>query len=217
MADWYSNFQAIPDCSVWHSNLLIIVGPSGVGKSSIANTVINISKKFVILTNHTTRPPRKTDNIEQFRYLSTSSFDQLLKHRYFFLARLAPQPHYGYGLNELKTVISKDKFAILMFRHSGIKYLVSQKLKAPTVFLEGDPDFIATHSLNELKKQTPVDTKKVIQSNRLLQAEMRKMNWRYIVLKNTYSGNTELNDIAQLVINFMVKPQHSLQTDDASK
>jgi guanylate kinase len=101
-----------------NSNLLIIIGPSGVGKSSILNDVMENCDDIVVHPTYTTRPIRKneTSKFNEHIFLSDEEFDKLESNNEFIeVVQLFELP-YRYGLKKIKA--EKGKLNIVMLRQS---------------------------------------------------------------------------------------------------
>lgn len=59
--------------------LVMIVGPSAIGKSTLMNEVVRQNSEFGRVKSFTTRPPRDNDEPNQYFYLSTDEAKQLQK------------------------------------------------------------------------------------------------------------------------------------------
>lgn len=56
--------------------LVMLVGPSGVGKSTLMNQIVRRSSEFGRITGFTTRPPRPDDEIGMYRYYTKDQVQQ---------------------------------------------------------------------------------------------------------------------------------------------
>lgn len=201
---WHLDSDCLRDgSSTLRQSILIIAGPSGSGKSSIANALSVIDSACFVLCNYTTRPPRLTDHPGHFGYLSDHDFTNALAGKRFFLARLGPFPRYGYRTSDLVDTISNGIHPILMFRHAGIRYLSESVGAIPTVFIEGDPTEIARHSQNVLSPPTEEHVSNTLAANRRLQEQMAQERWPFLRIANHFEGENELQAIAQRIRDFV--------------
>lgn len=58
-------------------SLVMIVGPTAVGKSTLMNEVVRLDTEFKRVKSFTTRPPRDNDEPDQYFYVSKEEFNQL--------------------------------------------------------------------------------------------------------------------------------------------
>jgi guanylate kinase len=204
MYEWSSSFDSLG----WTRDLLrrrfvVIAGPSGAGKTTLASALCQMDSNYVILCNHTTRAPRPTDPPGHFKHLSDDAFVEAHDNGSFFLARLAPRPRYGYNIEELSHILSTERRPVIMFRHAGTKYLSESLGGLPTVFIEGEPARIAWHSRSTEPPPTEKEVKHTINANRGLQKLMIRRQWPYLCVTNQYAGETELHAITQTIREFL--------------
>ncbi|GEM_PF-4683120 len=201
---WYSNFDCLQhNKDMLKQSLLILAGPSGSGKSSIAIALSKIDPTCLILRNYTTRALRLTDYPGHFVCLSEHDFRKAHTEKQFFLARLQPYPRYGYKASDLKETLFNRRYPVLMFRHSGAKYLLESVGAISTVFVEGEPKEIAMHSRNVISPPTEEGVNNTLVKNRQLQEKMAQEHWPFFRVTNHYRGENELLDIAQQIKYFL--------------
>ncbi len=195
---WYSQFEEVGyPLDILKQQLVILVGPSGAGKTEVANYLCQADPSYMVLRNYTTRAQRPTDHLNHFDYLSDNQYFYAQHNHEFFLARLAPPPRYGYKLKDLRYGINNGKRLVLMFRHSGIRYLCELSVCIPTIFIEGDPGIIACHSRNKVSPPTKYAVQQTISANRKMYDFMVGANWPCLRIVNHYAGEAELLSIAK--------------------
>lgn len=180
------------------SKLLILAGPSGAGKTTLATMLEETWSDYYVVTNYTTREPRNEDPPGHFVYIDTDTFHHLQSNEHFFLCRYGEEPHYGYSLEEVNLAISHSKLLVFMFRHSGIKNILSIFPCVPTVFLTGHPKEIAGHSkasgASYTYKYNVSRVKRTLNSNNRIAAMMENRDCDFLTLKNSYNGYEELQE-----------------------
>ena len=171
---------------------LILVGPSGIGKSSLSRKLATDNKLFFEVRNTTTRSRRQyeMDNID-FNFVTEYKFNQLYQSKQFAWARTGKYPHYGYLKDDVMD--AKDKIAILCFHSSGASVLVEYFLNGNLhpedfyfVFLQGNPYDVLLHSrdkegLASLKKCEEDQSINAISRNIL-----KSLNVQTLLLNNEY-------------------------------
>ncbi len=84
--------------------LIIISGPSGVGKSTLVNDILTIygSQRMAKVVSHTTRPARKTEiNHQDYHFVSQDTFEQLKKQNAFVEWARVYHHYYGTSLQSI--------------------------------------------------------------------------------------------------------------------
>lgn len=66
--------------SLSEKTLVMIVGPTAVGKSSLMNEVVTLDADFARVSGFTTREPRSNDEPGLYRYLTNAAARQLIEH-----------------------------------------------------------------------------------------------------------------------------------------
>lgn len=200
---WSSRFDLVGGPNALRRHMVVIAGPTGAGKTTVARTLSELDPTFTILRNYTTRMPRPSDQDGHFTYLSDEDFLRSQSEDRFFLARLSPRPRYGYRAEEFRELVAKGNRPVLMFRHSGAFYLTESLGCVVTVFLEGNPEEVACCSRNTESRPTSQDIREAINANRSLQQVMTGRGCRFLCITNTYQGDVELKMIAGTVREFL--------------
>lgn len=93
------------------NRILIIAGPSGVGKTTLANHVLKRVDNLQLSISITTRPmrPKEIDG-EEYRFISVKQFKQMIKENAFFEYEEVYGDYYGTPKNNLLA----DKITLLI-------------------------------------------------------------------------------------------------------
>ena len=127
--------------------LFIVSGPSGSGKSSLINDIVNESDDFVRSVSVTTRPKRKDETSgRQYHFISKNEFEELIKKD--MLLEWAAYAGYLYGTPKkfVTEILSKGKNVILVIEVQGAMQVI-KKMKDTYLI------FIITSSFKELEER----------------------------------------------------------------
>lgn len=109
-------------------NLIVISGPSGAGKGTIINKLMNINKNIWLSVSATTRPMRSNDieNVTYFFY-SKEKFEEMIKNEEFLEYAIYNENYYGTPKSEINKKLDEGIDVILEIEILGalqIKELV---------------------------------------------------------------------------------------------
>eukprot|EP01084_Bolivina_argentea_P012867 24094_1 len=133
-----SNSTIIPNY-----NPLVICGPSGIGKGTIVNYILqNYSNSFGHSISHTTREPRKdeTDDIH-YKFVNKQIFEEGIKNNEYIEYACTHGNYYGTHKQTLDTVKDEGKICILEIDVKGAK-----QVKEYHNYLDCNFIFITTQS-----------------------------------------------------------------------
>jgi len=188
MAKWNHDFRGVVyDEAKISESIVLIIGPTGSGKTHLANLLTNESSLFKVVPNCTTRKARPTDSTGHFKYLDDQTFNENLKQEAFFLARKSPLPNYGYLKKDLNEVFSLGSIAVFMFRYSGLRYIHKYLKQYCVVFIESDPALILKHSKDSFAPPCLNDIEMNLEENRKLYKDLKSTS-SCILIKNDYAG-----------------------------
>lgn len=122
--------------------LILLAGPSGVGKNSVINELLSRRDNLKIMYTCTSRPPRKKDD-GAFIHLSKEEFEKkIVAGEFFEYENVHADIFYGTPYSSLQKVIEGKEDYIKDIDVNGIqklkKYLTG-KVKVVTIFLDS-PD-----------------------------------------------------------------------------
>lgn len=118
--------------------VIIISGPSGVGKSTVIHHFIALHPEFGLARSVTTREKRNDDDC--YLYVDESTFDSMELAGEFLETDRYLGVSYGTPRQELDRIYEENKIPILDITYSGMKNLKANKeLDAKTVFLWAPP------------------------------------------------------------------------------
>ncbi len=123
--------------------VLVIAGPSGVGKTAVANLIVKNKPDFTFLRSVTTRAPRGDGNDSEYIYVTESEFSRMLSQGEIVEHMVYAGAMYGTPRSELDRAHNEGKTPVLVLDTVGMKTLYEDSsLSACTVYIYGEIDVI---------------------------------------------------------------------------
>ncbi len=174
--------------SRYKNNLLIIISsPSGAGKTSVCNKIINHDKKIKLSVSHTTRAPRdnEIDGVDYF-FISSDDFnDKILDHSFLEYAKVFGN-FYGTSRKNVVEILSKGNDVLFDIDWQGAAQIINSNLaKIVTIFLTPPSKEVVLERLEKRSKQTGDDQKAI--QKRMLEYENEMIHaneYNYVVLND---------------------------------
>ncbi|MDP2722250.1 MAG: hypothetical protein Q8O72_05805 [Bacteroidales bacterium] len=199
MAEWIHDFSNLNiQISELGKKMLFIVGPTGSGKSHLADLICSKSNKFIIVPNCTTRMKRESDTTGHFKYVNNQEFYTFIEQKDFFLARKSPLPHYGYLKDDINSIISSNFIAIFMFRFSGIKYIHQFFNNYNVIFLTSNPEILCEKSKDIFSPPCLSEINMNLKENENLYEKIKRHNKNTFYFKNDFK--TSLKGARDIII-----------------
>ena len=166
--------------------LIVITGPSGVGKTTLIKKLLkNFKDKIFFSISYTSRPARSNEiNGIDYYFISKEEFKKRIKENKFLEYALVHDNYYGTDKKLIDDTILSGKDCLLDIDVQGGLNLMSKNINAIYIFIA--PPSIFTLKERLLKRYT--DTyeeieKRVINAEKELKA---KDNYQYIIVNNNF-------------------------------
>ncbi len=176
--------------------LVVVSGPSGVGKSTVVRKLLKLDKDFELSISATTRPPRPGETHgEHYFFITQAEFDKKVKKNDFLEWAKVHGYYYGTLHSVIKEDLAKGKTVVCEVDVQGaasIKETVEEgKLRAAAVFVFLIPPSVDILAFR-LKKRKTEDEEVVNYRLRAAIAELQVMEkYDYIVVNDKVESAAE--------------------------
>ena len=178
------------------SSLFIISAPSGCGKTSLVEALINKNNNLCVSVSHTTRKPRPEEvNEINYYFTSINKFKRMISEDAFVEYAKVFDNYYGTAIESIKHQLKKGKSVILEIDWQGANQVIKKFPKAVSIF-------ILPPSKEDLKKrlqQRAQDDRSTI-NKRMANAKNEMLhykNYEYLVINEDF--DIALNDLETII------------------
>ncbi len=185
IADSYSVRPEQYDFNV--PSIVVLVGPSGSGKSRIASKVLEKTDRFEKLVSYTTKDPTATEENAWYNYVSLEEFRTMCESGEMFQSTMYAGHGYGSKKTDVEKILSAGKHVMTTMDICGAMSLKTNFKNVITVYIQRDKKAILS---NILRKNSSIEDK----INRIVAIEAEKQNARicdYIVEFDRYEEAVE--------------------------
>lgn len=176
--------------------LIIISGPSGTGKDTVLNRVLEKRDDINLSISYTTRLPRVGEvNGKDYNFISCDKFKKIIDDGGMIEYACYCENYYGTPKFEVEKSIDSGKSIMLEIEVQGAEQVIKKCPDAVSIF-------IAPPSLNELRRRLEnraLDSEEIV-NKRVLEAEKEialAKNYDYIVVNENI--NSCANDICKII------------------
>ena len=110
------------------SSVVIIAGPSGVGKTAVAKAIIAHNPRFTFLRSATTRAKRGDAHDDEYLYCTEDEFRELIKSGKMLEHMVYDGSMYGTPHSEVERAHSEGKIPLLVLDLNGVDALYHHPL-----------------------------------------------------------------------------------------
>ncbi len=136
IADSYSVHQQ-PDLFS-EPSIVVLVGPSGSGKSKIASRVLAKTDRFEKLISYTTNDPTAVEQNDWYNYVSIDTFIQMRESGEMFQSTMYAGHGYGSCKADIEAILSKGKHVMTTMDICGAMSLKTNFKNVITVYIHRD-------------------------------------------------------------------------------
>ena len=172
--------------------IIIFSGPSGVGKSTIINELIN-HKELYFSVSHTTREKRHNEeNGVDYFFINEDEFNNLINNDFFIEYEKYGTDFYGTGMDQLST---SNPITVLDVEVNGATKLLNENKSFIGIFID-----IENEELIERLKERGHDEKFINKRMILANEQRSKINEFDFIVKNV-DINTTVKEIIDIICN----------------
>jgi len=168
-----SSKPAQPDTHLGDGDLFIIAAPSGGGKTSLVNALLERDPRLVLSVSHTTRQPRPGElDGQHYHFISETEFEQMIERGDFMEYARVFDHYYGTNSRSVAEQLKQGHDVILEIDWQGAR-------QVRAVFPDSCAIFILPPSLETLRKRLTgrgQDSVEVIQ-RRMQAAQAEISHW----------------------------------------
>ncbi|MCK4311371.1 MAG: guanylate kinase [Candidatus Cloacimonetes bacterium] len=175
--------------------LIILISPSGGGKSAILRQILNIRDDTGYSISYTTREPRidETNGID-YNFISNEEFKKLKESGDLLESAVVHDYWYGTSKNFIESELEKGKHIIMDIDVQGAKQVIEKKIDVVTIFIIPP----SLEILIERLRKRRTDTEEEI--NTRLNSAKKEMedihNFQYLVINDDlHKAIQEVNEI----------------------
>ena len=137
-------------------SIVVLVGPSGSGKSKIAKQVLQKTDRFEKLVSYTTKDPTAEKENEWYNYVSLDEFHKMCDSGEMFQSTMYAGHGYGSKKSDVEAILSKNKHVLTTMDICGAMSLKTNFRNVITVYIKRKKkDLLA----NILRKNSSMDDK----------------------------------------------------------
>ena len=128
-------------------SIIVLVGPSGSGKSKIATRILEKSDKFEKLVSYTTNDPTALEENKWYNYVSLDTFRSMCESGEMFQSTMYAGHGYGSKRGDVESIIASGKIALAAMDVCGAMALKTNFKNVVTVYVKKDKRKLLTSIL----------------------------------------------------------------------
>ncbi len=167
--------------------IVVLVGPSGSGKSKLAGKILRATDGFEKLMSYTTKDPTATEQNDWYNYLSIEQFREMCESGEMFQSTMYAGHGYGSIKSDVEEILGRGKNVLTTMDICGAMSLKTNFKNVITIYIQRNKKKILS---NILRKNSSVEDK----INRIIAIDAEKKNagiCDYIVEFDTYDEAME--------------------------
>ena len=178
------------------SNLFIVAAPSGCGKTSLVESLINDAKNLRVSISHTTRNPRADEvNGTNYHFVSVSEFQKMVSKDAFIEHAEVFENFYGTSKKLINDNLDHNIDVILEIDWQGARQVKQNLPNAISIFI-----LPPSKEALELRLMNRAQDDELVIKNRMLDAENQMSHFNefdYLVINDDF--NSALTDLKLII------------------
>lgn len=173
--------------------IVVLVGPSGSGKSKIATKVLSQTDQFQKLVSYTTKDTTAIEENRWYNYVSVDTFRQMCDSGEMFQSTMYAGHGYGSRKQDVQSILDSKKHVLTTMDICGAMSLKTHFKNVVTIYIKREKKALMT---SILRKNSSIEDK----VNRLIAIESEKQNAEicdYVVQFDNY------DDAATQILNIL--------------
>lgn len=150
-------------------SIVVLVGPSGSGKSKIAMQALSKTDRFEKLVSYTTNDPTAVEENSWYNYVDLESFRNMCESGEMFQSTMYAGHYYGSKKSDVEKILNKGKHVFTTMDICGAMSLKTNFKNVITIYIKRDKKDLLR---NILRKNSSVDDK----ANRILAIDFEDKN-----------------------------------------
>ena len=149
--------------------IVVLVGPSGSGKSKIATKVLEQTDKFQKLVSYTTNDPTAVEENQWYNYVSVDTFRAMCSSGEMFQSSMYAGHAYGSRKQDVQAILDSGRHVLTTMDIGGAMSLKTHFKNVVTIYIQRDKKALMSAIL---RKNSTIEDK----VNRLISIESEKQN-----------------------------------------
>lgn len=179
------------------NKILVIAGPSAVGKTTVMNEILNFNEKFEYIRSATTRAPRGDKFDSEYIYLSKDEFRLRIENGGVLEYTEYGGNFYGTPKSEIERIFSDGKIPVLILDLNGVKTLKTGAcdFSVFAVYITAEREVLEIRLHERLKSAAFTDEARAVFEKR--KAQNLADEATFLKMQNLFDLVTPNNDVCE--------------------